>query len=770
MKAGILLRSIFRSKLNSFIIIISLAIGLACVNLISVFIIRELKTDGFHQNANQIFALQADDPFDKGEKMYFIREGAAEYIKDNFAEVEDYCRILNASPSKVTVNNQDYFDEKLTIAVSPNFFDFFSYELISGNPKNALESDQNIVISKELAQKYFGNLNPLGQQVIFENRSSQEEMTVSGVFRKPTENTQIIFDMARPVGNKDTRCYIKLAENTDIEQIERKFAENKEEIPIVHDGTPGTHYLNGLHKTYFDTSRRQTIEASRDKTDLKIAFVIALMILAVAVFNYLGLVNNRLSEKTGEHSIRRINGSSKINLVSGFLSENCLLILIAYIGSFILLIWAIPLFNLLTGSAISMATIFQSGYLIVFTGIVGFIFLITFIFVFFRIRLKTDISALKSGKVVSVGKAHIPAFNISQLVVSTILITGSLIITKQINYISSKDIGISKEVLEVKIPQQHKNLAAVFKAELEKNPSVEMISLANASPVLEHFLILMHYNENGEDKQYTPSVFVGDENYIKALGIELIGGEEFWESSESNRNKCVVNESLAKLFSGQGLIGKGLPGSENMIVAGIVKDFHYGSLKEFIEPGYIAYSNEGSYLMVRPLAGQQAQVRKIVTEIWGKMIPDFPVNMESIGGRYEWMHRENRNYAKLIAACCLISVFLSMIGLFGVSYFTSRKRIKEIGVRKVNGAKVVEILSLLNKDFLKWIGSAFVISTPVAWYFMKEWLNGFAYKTNMSWWIFAIAGFLSLMIALLTVSFQSWKAAIRNPVEVLRYE
>ncbi|NQU85764.1 MAG: ABC transporter permease [Mariniphaga sp.] len=770
MKAGVLFRSLFRSKLNSVIIIVSLAIGLACVNLISVFIIRELKTDGFHQYKNQIFALQADDPWEEGEKMYYSREGSAEYMKDNFAEVEDFCRIINAGPPKVIVNNQEYFDEKMTIAVSSNFFEFFSYELIYGNPKKALESEQNVVISEELAQKYFGNSNPLGQQLVFGKSDGQEEMTVSGIFRKPNENTQMIFDMVRSVGNKNSRCYLQLSENANIELLKEKFAESKDEIPIVHDGTPGTYYLKGLQDTYFDTSRRQTIEASRDKADLKIAFVIAMMILGVAVFNYLGLVNNRLSEKTGEHSIRRINGSSKMNLASGFLAESSMLVLIAFISSFILLIWALPFFNSLTGSDIPLQSLLQSDYLMVFIGIVGFIMVITFIFVLTKVGLKINISALKSGKLISTGKIYIPAFNISQLVVSTILIAGSLIITKQINYITNKDIGINKEVLEVKIPRQYKNMSAIFKDELEKNSSVEMVSVAEASPVLEHYLVLLHYDENGQDKQYTPSVNVGDENYIKTLGIKLVKGEGFSESTESNQNKCVINESLAKIFPGQDLIGKGLPGSDNMIVAGIVKDFHYGSLKEFVEPGYVAYGNDGSYLMVCPVVGQQAMVRKAVQEIWGEKIPDFPLKMESIGDRYEWMHRENRNYAKLIGACCLISVFLSMIGLFGVSYYTSRKRIKEIGIRKVNGAKIFEILSLLNKDFLKWVSISFFIATPIAWYFMKEWLDGFAYKTNLNLWIFFLSGIIALGIALLTVTFQSFKAARRNPVESLRNE
>ncbi|MBN2775730.1 MAG: ABC transporter permease [Prolixibacteraceae bacterium] len=770
MKTGTLFRSLFRSKLNSSIIIISLAIGLACVNLISVFIIREVKTDGFHQNKNRIYALQADDPFGVDQKMYYILEGAAEYMKDNFAEVEDYCRIVNAGPPMVTVKNQDYFDQKMTIAASPNFFDFFSYPLVYGNAGKVLESENNVVISEELAHKYFGEANPLGEQIIFGKGEGQEEMVVSGVFKKPTDNTQMVFDMVRSVGNKSSRCYLLLATNTNTALLEEKFFQNKEVIPIVQVGTPGTHYLKSLHDAYFDATRRQTIEASRDKAELKIAFVIGLMILGVAVFNYLGLVNNRLSEKTGEHSIRRINGSSKMNLVFGFIVENSLLVAVGFIISLVLLIWMLPFFNALTGARIPLTAVFQPLYLMVFATIVGVILLATFLFIFARVGLKINVSALKSLKPAASGKAYIPAFNISQLVVSTILIAGSLIITKQINYISDKDIGLNKEVLEVRIPGQYKNLSPIFKSELEKNSSVELISLANASPVLEHMLILQIYDENGVEKQYSTALFVGDENYAKTLGIEIIDGKSFSENPEANKNKIIINESLASFFSDRNMIGDLLPGSESNRVIGICKDFHYGSLKRVIEPGYIGYNSEGFYLMVKPVPGQSAEARKAITEIWGEMIPDFPLNMESIGAHYEWMHRENRNYAKLIAACCLISVFLSMIGLFGVSYYTSRKRIKEIGVRKVNGAKVVEILSLLNTDFLKWVGISFIISTPVSWYFMNKWLSGFAYKTEMDWWIFALAGILSLGIALLTVSFQSWKAATKNPVEALRYE
>jgi len=209
---------------------------------------------------------------------------------------------------------------------------------------------------------------------------------------------------------------------------------------------------------------------------------------------------------------------------------------------------------------------------------------------------------------------------------------------------------------------------------------------------------------------------------------------------------------------------------EDRIVTGIVKDFHYSSLKSLVEPAFIAFDPKGLHLMVKPSENQIAQAHEAIAEIWKQLIPDYPLNMETIGDRYDWLHRENQNYLQLIGACCIISVFLSMIGLFAISFQSSRYRTQEIGVRKVNGAKISEVMAMLNRDFVKWVAIAFIIATPIAYYGMNSWLENFAYKTELSWWIFALAGLLALGIALLTVSWQSWKAATRNPVEALRYE
>jgi len=365
---------------------------------------------------------------------------------------------------------------------------------------------------------------------------------------------------------------------------------------------------------------------------------------------------------------------------------------------------------------------------------------------------------------------QIPVFNIFQLTVTICLLICSLIIVKQMNFITNKNIGLDKEVIEIKLPTQYKDKASVFKEEILKNPSADLVSITSASPLLEHWMVLYHYTENGEDKQYTPSIFNGDENFINTLGIKILDGRNFSGNIASDKNNCIINESFTGKFPGQNLIGSKLPGDNNLTIIGIVKDFNYSGLKDKIDPGVIIFDKTGSHLLVKPSAGQYIKLKQAIAETWQKIIPDYPLNIESVNERYKWYHRGNSNFIKLIGSCCFISLFLSMIGLFAISFNSSKKRSKEIGIRKINGATVSEVIILLNKDFVKWIAIAFVLATPIGLITMYKWLQNFAYKTELSWWIFALAGIIALGIALLTVSWQSWRAATRNPVEALRYE
>lgn len=399
-----------------------------------------------------------------------------------------------------------------------------------------------------------------------------------------------------------------------------------------------------------------------------------------------------------------------------------------------------------------------------------FLLLVTLLFSTTKVNLQiisssSRIWANKRGKIVK-----IPIFNIFQITVSIVLLICSIIIVKQIIYIREKDIGLNKDVIEVKLPSQYSDKIDVFKEEILKDPGVDVVSITTASPLLENWMVLMHYTSEGEEKQYTPSYFFGDEKFINTLGIRLIDGRNFSGIVASDKNNCLINESLRRKFQNQNLIGEKLPGDENRTVIGVVKDFNFSSLKKTIEPGIITFNNSGSHLLIKPGPGMLSSVNKSIAVAWQKFIPDYPVNFESVKDRYEWLHRENSNYLRFVASCCFISLFLSMIGLFAISYNSSRNRTKEIGLRKINGATIPEILFLLNKEFFRWIFIAFIIAAPVAWYTMDKWLEVYAYRTNLSFWVILAAGLLLIVISVLTVSWQSWKAAKSNPVEALRFE
>jgi putative ABC transport system permease protein len=770
MKLNQIFRSLIRNPLNSLIIIISLAIGMACTNLIMLFITRELNTDSFQQNRDRIYLLKCDNPYEKGSQMSNCKKGGAEYIKENFSQVEDFCRIRFTRAQKVLIGNQIYNDNLAVFETSATFFTVFSYKLLTNNPNSVLTTKDDIVISEDLAQKYFGERLPVSRIITIINGNIKTDFIIKGIFRKPVENSQFNFDMVKLSENTERYAFLLLKNNTDPAKLEKLFAEEKDKIPVINDGTPGKYYLKSFKQTYFDSSEYSLLGNKREKSDIVIAMIIGLMIICVASVNYLGLINNKLFDKTPEFYIRRINGGSRASLIFDFMIENLIIIGIAFVISLEVISLIIPLFNDLTESQIDVTYLIRPDSFLFMSYVVFSLLFVTLIFSVHKIN-KQKISSTHKVMIDKEGKIiKIPAFNIFQLIVTVALLICSITILKQINYINKKEIGINKDVIEVKIPSLYESQAKIFKEDLLKNPSVASISVTTASPLLEWIQTSFQYKENGGDKQYSPKIFRGDEAFISTLGIVLTEGREFSGNNTSDKNNCIINESLARYFSGRNLIGEKLPGYEKLTVIGIVKDFNCSGAKDPVTPGVIIFDNSGSHLLVKPAFGQTQSVKNSISETWQKLIPDSPVNIESVRERYDWYHIKETNFAKLIVSCCLISLFLSMIGLFAISFHSSRKRTKEIGIRKINGATVFEVISLLNRDFFRWIIIAFVPASIITWYIMNKWLQGFAYRTELNLWIFAIAGLMTVVTTFLTVSWQSWRAATRNPVNALKYE
>jgi putative ABC transport system permease protein len=769
MKVRQLLRRLFRDPLNTSVIIISIALGLACVNPLVLFINRELHTDNFQKNSDRIYLLKCDDPFNKGSKMFSVRLGAAEYMKANFSQVEDFCRIKKTGASKVMANGQTYSDNPVVFEASANFFNLFSYELLTNNQNSVLETKKDIAISDELALKYFGNSLPVGQILTLINGNTKSDYIVKGIFKKPKVNTQLHFDMVKYANESERFAFLLLKKNTDPAELENILSENKEKIPNFNDGTTGRYYLEHFRQAYFDRTQSASLGPVRDKSDLWIALIIGIMIISVASFNYLGLINNKLLYKSSEFYVRRINGGSRLSLIANFMIECFLILVVAFILSFEIISWILPFFNGLIDSNIELRSFFQADQLLIMAALIVLLLFTTFLFSLKKIgnqtiSLKSNVWINNRGKII-----QIPVFNIIQLAVTLILLVCSLTIIKQMKFISNKEIGLDKDIVEIKLPYQY-NKAIVFKEEILKNPAVAMVSVTPASPLLEHIVVSFHYTDNGVEKQYTPAIFKGDENFISTLGIKLTEGRNFSGNSTSDNKNCIINQSLAAKFPGSYLIGTKLPGDIDLTIIGIVRDFHYSSLKDVIAPGIISFDNTGNHLLVRPSVNQSAAMEQSIRETWQKLVPDYPLNTESVRERFEWYHRDNKNYAKLIGSCCFISLFLSMIGLFAISYSSGKNRTKETGIRKINGATIFQVMSLLNRDFIRWVMIAFVIASPIAFYVMRKWLQNFAYKAELSWWIFAAAGIIAAGIALITISWQSFKTAAKNPVESLRYE
>lgn len=770
MKLNQIFRRLLRNPVNSLIIIISLAIGMACTNLIMLFIIRELNTDTFQENRDRIYLLKCDNPYEKGLQMSNCKKGGAEYIKENFSQVEDFCRIRFSRAQKVMIANQIYNDNLAVFETSSTFFTVFSYKLLTNNPKSVLTTKDDIVISEDLAQKYFGDKLPVNRIITIIDGNIKTDFIIKGIFKKPAENSQLNFDMVKLADNTERYAFLLLKKNADPVRLEKLFEEEKDKIPVINDGVPGKYYLKSFKKTYFDTSEYSLLGNKRAKSDIVIAMIIGLMIICVASVNYLGLINNKLFDKTPEFNIRRINGGTKASLILEFMIENLVIMAISFIISLEIISWIIPLFNNLTDSQININYFTRPDSFLIMSIVAFFLLLVTLIFSVNKMT-RQNTSFICKGIIDKEGKiVKFPVFNIFQLIVSIVLLICSITILKQINYISNKEIGINKDVIEIKIPSLYESKTKIFKEEMLKQPSVSKISVTTASPLLEWIQTSFQFTENGEDKQYSPKIFRGDELFISTLGIDLIAGRNFSGNIASDKNNCIINESLARYFSGRNLIGEKLPGYEKLTVIGIVKDFNCSGAKDPVTPGVIIFDNSGSHLLVMPVPGQLQSLNNSISETWQKLIPDFPVNTESVRERYDWYHIKETNFAKLIISCCLISLFLSMIGLFAISFNSSRKRTKEIGLRKINGATIVEVISLLNRDFFRWIIIASVPAGIIALYIMNKWLQDYAFRTELNLWIFALAGLLVLATTLLTVSFQSLKAAKRNPVDALRYE
>jgi len=646
----------------------------------------------------------------------------------------------------------------------------------------------SVVITKTLAKKLFGNEIAIGKIIKYNNKNI---LTVSAVIEKPTGNSFLTFSAITSIETRkilqpsdgeftewgwgNFQTFLLLDKNSNPKQIaeivfsifpeeQRKWVEEINLIP-----------LNKIYFSELQTFGKNYVRMG-DKNKTLILLFVASLILIIALVNFINISSSQWTEKIKQTGVLKVLGASGITIFKNVLTESFLVFFSAVIIAIILVGGIAPIIQNYTGIEFSTKLISSPAFFLVL-----FISTIIFSTVFslipgLRISSSKAINNLKKTVDQNSNKSFLRNGLITlQYVISIVLISFTILIYKQVEYGSKNLVFNQKNTIAIKLTQQHKK--DVVKKELQNLPGVQNVSFTQFYPGKQVSSWGTKLHLNGEEQEINFETFSADAKFFSILNLELVMGQLFSDNFSKDMNKVVVNETFINKNNLENPIGGTFEMQQGQNktyeIIGVIKDFYFKSVEKTIGPLAIINQGYASYCLVTIQTADFHSLYSAVEEIkeiTAKLSPAFPVETSFLDSAVEGMYESEVKFRRTFSLFAISAIILCSLGILTMSIFASQRRIKEIGIRKVNGAKVSEILTMLNKDFIKWVAIAFVVASPIAYYAMDKWLENFAYKTTLSWWIFALAGVLALGIALLTVSWQSWRAATRNPVEALRYE
>ena len=769
------IRNLLKNKLYSILIIGGFSIGFAACILIGLFYNSEHRLNKDFANYKQIYRL-----YDKSGKSFNLDYELYPVLAENYPEIEAACPMSYLSGFEFSVKDEQLHSDarvRNVVDTNNNFFKVFSPGVIASLSDKPFSGQKSVVITESLAKRMYGDKSPLGQTV---NIFNMFDATITAIIKNLPENSTFRTELLINNDNEDFRLFkacnkgvcksltnhfLLLKNDVDPEQFADKLSK-----------TIGTYELGlkepalqNVADIYLSSLPLGDMHAKGNSKMLVIFLLIAILILVLSSINYLNYVISIQYSKLKETGINKAVGAGWHQLVSYSIMEVTLGIFISIIFSILITLLLLPYSSILFGKNLSLLDSGVLDLLPLFSGILLMVILINSaapIVLLSRFKITDFLSGVGKRKGKQFGKQVMLTF---QLTASIALIAVGLMIFKQLNFIKHYDLGFNQEMLvRIDLPFNNPNLKTL-KQETVKLAFVKSSTLSFGCPGMINTSMGSNTRENSFDLD---CIYVGDD-YLKTMGIELMEGRSFLEGDQGKA--CLLNEEAIKQYGWKDFEGKkfnnGREGGYRVV--GIIKDIHVRSLYKKVTPTALIFDTKrGEYnvLSVRLISGNVGQEMKQIRQIWEKVIPDETMNFSFYDAQFQAMYTKETKLAKSITFFSIIAIVLTCMGILGQIYLTSLSRIKEIGIRKVNGAKISEVMAMLNKDFVKWVAIAFIIATPIAYYAMNKWLESFAYKTNLSWWVFALAGLLALGIALLTVSWQSWKAATRNPVEALRYE
>lgn len=789
-------RYLIRQKGYSFINISGLAIGMACCILLLIYIFSELSYDKYHEKSDRIFRLCSDFKI-AGNNLNIPKSSVkiANVVKQNYPEVEDIVLLNRMDRTSVQFEDKQFFESRIFFA-SNSIFNVFSFPMVNGDPSTALETAFSAVITEEMAKRYFGNEDPIGKILKIQDEG---DFKITGVIKNVSKNSHFKFDMlcsfeTHYKSNKSNfenwvfvnhRAYLLLQENVDYKTLEAKFPQFvKTNMGQLLDRYKAEFkmYLQPLTRIHLHSHLQQEISGNGDIINIYIFSAIALFILLIACINFMNLSTARSTNKAREVGMRKVLGANRGRLIRQFLGESIIYSSIALIIAFFLVGLILPSFNSLTGTELNLEYENLKIIILGFSVLTFIVGLISGSYPAFYLSKFMPVKVFQGS--LSSGTTNHRFRNIlvlSQFIVTIILIIATVSTLRQLNYMKHEKLGFNKEqiiVLSIRDDSINPHINT-FKEVLKSNTGI--VNVAAASHVPGQTTYKNPFIPEGfvADQSQWMGEFNIDHDYLPTLGIEIVDGRNFSKEFTSDTDQAIlVNETAVKQFNWEYPIGKKIEvitGNDNRIflnVVGVVKDFHFESLHKKIEP--IIISNTSYYdfnvLCIKLDPANMKQTLKFIEEKWSKIAPNFPFDYFFLDVSFDYQYREDVRLSKIFSYFTFLAIFIACLGLFGLASYTMEQKTKEIGIRKVLGASVTKVIFLLSKEFLRWIILANLIAWPVAYLIMNKWLQNFAYQTNLGLDIFILSGATALLITLITVSYQSIKSALANPVESLKYE
>jgi putative ABC transport system permease protein len=802
LKAG--WRNLVKNKGMFAIHVTGLALGISTCLIIMLFVVDELSFDRYNEKADRIVRIVLKGKVN-GEiiKEAVTPAPVAATLGAEFPEVEEATRLRQFGSPKIAYKNITYKNSRLA-AVDPNFFQVFTLRFLQGNPQTALVEPNTVVITKDQAMKFFGDEDPINKLLDF--AEAGEQYKVTGVVENVPANSHFHFDLfASMEGLSHAKennwmasnyfSYLVLSEGTDWKEFEtklpaiikkymgpqvvqmgmtfEKFSGNGNEIGLF------VQPLTDIH-LYSDFDNQSELEAGGDVKSVYIFGAVALFMLLIACINFMNLSTAGATKRNKEIGVKKVLGSQTRQLVQQFLTESCMATGVAVVLALVMVLVALPVFNELAGKTLEAGFLLHPNVLIS-------VFLLGIVIsilaggypAFFLSSIK-PISALKN-KVSNGGgtKGIRSALVVFQFVISVGLILAIIVVTRQMNYIQQKEIGYDRnQLLVLRDLNLLGNNENAFRNQIQNDPRVESVTMSAfvpAGPTDKNMTGV--YPGNQVEAVRRTIVYNIDAQYIPTMGMELIAGRNFSEVPESDSLHVIINETAVGIFGlDSNPIGQTLTvntndnvGTKRLTVIGVIKDFHFRSLRETIAP-LIMLNNPYGGLIIKAETKEMANLISTINDKWKSFQVEEPLSCAPMDELYNETYVTEQKMGNILKIFGCLTIFVACLGLFGLVTFTAEQRIKEIGVRKVLGANVTQIVSLLSKDLIILVIISFIIAFPLGYYLMNMWLQDFAYKAEIQWWVFVVAGITTLLIAFFTMSFTTIKAALVNPVESLRAE